>query len=57
MSRYVSKATAPRADWDDPCPLLPALSVDGQKQVDTGLVDRLGNAIMRVQNPIGFGRR
>jgi hypothetical protein len=43
--------------WDDQkAPLCPNLAVDGTKSVDTGLVDSSGNAIHRVQPPIGFGR-
>jgi hypothetical protein len=34
----------------------PDIHVDGPKHVDTGLVDKDGHAIMRVQAPIGFGR-
>ena len=39
-------------DW----PMMPSFNVDGARTTDTGLVDRHGNAIMRVQAPIGFGR-
>ena len=43
--------------WGDNEPMRPSLHVDGEKQVDTGLVDRHGNAICRrVQAPVGFGR-
>ena len=52
--------TRPRADdmpgWMENYPLLPTLTVDGPKEVNTGLVDRFGHTIMRVQAPIGFGR-
>lgn len=34
----------------------PEISVDGAKETDTGLFDRFGNMIMRLQDPIGFGR-
>lgn len=58
MSRYRSKAYKPMqvedAWYHDP--LHPELTVDGEKQVDTGLVDAKGNAIIRMQEPIGFGR-
>lgn len=61
MSRYVIVPSSDRVetpylsnpgDW----PLLPSVSVDGPVHVDTKLIDRHGNAIMRVQDPIGFGR-
>lgn len=55
--KYVSRPNSPRAEWwDDGCPLILSLNVDGGKEVDTGLIDRHGNVIMRLQNPIGFGR-
>lgn len=60
MSRYAtqpvvrSNRTTQRAEWDDYAPMLPSLSVDGEKQVDTGLVDAKGNRIVRLQDPIGF---
>lgn len=53
--RYVSKTTS--QEWitnDDP--LLVQPTVDGPKEVDTRLVDRFGNQIVRIQPPIGFGR-
>lgn len=62
MSRYFTRphvsrnSEAPRASDDDWNPLLPALTVDGEKQVDTGLVDAKGNSIVRLQEPIGFHR-
>lgn len=62
MSRYITRPpvqTAPRGDddgWWDRGPMLPSLSVDGPVEIDTKLVDRFGNQIMRVQPPIGFGR-
>jgi hypothetical protein len=34
----------------------PAISVDGEKQVDTGLLSADGAPIFRVPDPIGFGR-
>lgn len=55
--RYVARPSKPRADWyDDDSPLIPSLSVDGSKETNTGLIDRHGNPIMRLQPPIGFGR-
>jgi hypothetical protein len=58
VSRYVSRPRSgldyPRiADWVSD-PMLPHISVDGEKQVDTGLVDAKGNPIVRLQGPIGF---
>lgn len=55
--RYVIKSNQPTSEWwMDQGPLIPALNVDGPKEVDTKLVDRHGNKIMRLQPPIGFGR-
>lgn len=56
--RYVTKAayieTPMRsADWKT---RHPDLSVEGRKEVDTGLVDKDGNPIYRLPPPIGFGR-
>ncbi len=60
MSRYVTRAawTEETPDigeaWHGP--MTANLSVDGPKEISTGLVDRHGRAIMRIQAPIGFGR-
>jgi hypothetical protein len=52
VNRYVT-----RAEWiDDHCPLLPDLSVSDHQPVKTGLVDRMGNPILRVPTPVGFHR-
>lgn len=58
MTRYRARPPQQRvrADYWDTGPLIPDVRVDGPKEVDTGLVDRFGNSIMRVQAPIGFGR-
>ncbi|WP_157783546.1 hypothetical protein [Rhizorhabdus wittichii] len=61
MTRYVTRAapsgpTRSNDDWWDRGPLLPTVSVDDRREIDTGLIDHFGNAIMRVQPPIGFGR-
>ena len=37
--------------------LKPDLTVDGAKEVNTGLVSASGAPIYRVQDPIGFGQR
>lgn len=62
MSRYV---TRPVARGFVETPLFddqreggrPELTVDGAKEIDTGLVDAHGQMIMRLQEPIGFGAR
>lgn len=58
--RYVIRATKPlyveTPLWDDNEPHRPSLTVDDAKETDTGLVDRFGNAICRLQPPVGFGR-
>lgn len=54
MSRY---AKPTRADWfDADNPLLPSLSVDDNEPIDTGLIWVTGEPIIRMPNPIGFGR-
>lgn len=42
--------------WYDRGPLLPHLSVDGERMKPTGLLDADGNELYRTQPPIGFGR-
>lgn len=58
--RYVTRAAKPlfveTPLWADNEPFKPGLIVDGPKETDTGLVDATGNAIYRMQEPIGFGR-
>jgi len=57
--RYVIRAAKPpyveTPLWDGN-PLTPSLTVDGSKEIDTGLVDASGYAIYRLQEPVGFGR-
>lgn len=57
MNRYVigKVRCAPDGHWNDP--MIPSLTVDDAKRVDTGLTDDKGNPIYRLQEPIGFGRR
>ena len=58
MPRYAK----PRAngwiedDGYDDEPFRPSLEVDDHDVVDTGLIWTTGEPIMRVPNPIGFGR-
>lgn len=57
MPRYVAQTVKPRADWiDDDGPLLRDFTVDDKPPVNTGLVTASGVPIMRLPNPIGFGR-
>ena len=61
MPRYTTRATKPlfveTPLWDDNRDVgLPSLSVDGEKQIDTGLISATGEPIYRVNDPIGFGR-
>lgn len=54
--RYAVRPSRPKTElWSDD-PLLPSITVDGEKEVDTGLVSERGDPIMRLPNPIGFGR-
>lgn len=57
MARYVA------CGWDDQScniedrgPLIERCEVDGPARVDTGLVTVHGKPIMRLADPIGFGR-
>lgn len=55
MTRYFTRPrAAPEGRWDDP--MIPAINVSDHQPVDTGLVDKHGDPIMRAPNPIGFGR-
>lgn len=57
MSRYaIMPHGKVAASFDDDWPLLPDLHVPDHRPIDTGIVDRNGDAIMRMPNPIGFGR-
>jgi hypothetical protein len=55
MSRYVSKP--PEADfgyWEQPAPPLPHPTVFASEPIRTGLLDKDGNDIFRMPDPIGF---
>jgi hypothetical protein len=57
MSRYVKGSARPPHGWYDyDAPLCPDLYVADAVAVNTGLVWPTGEPIMRVPNPIGFGR-
>jgi hypothetical protein len=61
MSRYVIRAHKPlyveTPLWDDQREgMRPEITVDGEKEVDTGLVTARGEPIYRLPPPIGFGR-
>ena len=59
MPRYATRAATPRAYWLDEgtaMAVVDHLSVPEHGPVDTGLVDARGDAIMRLPNPVGFGR-
>lgn len=49
--RYV---TRPRASWDEDKPHIEGKTVHEREPVDTGLLDKDGNAIWRIMSPIGF---
>lgn len=55
MPRYVRGYIADDLDSAD-ASLLPALTVHERCPVDTGLIWTSGEPIMRLPNPIGFGR-
>lgn len=56
------KYAPPRTGWvaddlyDDQHGLMPDISVPEHKPVDTGLLYPSGEPIMRLPNPMGFGR-
>jgi hypothetical protein len=53
VTRYFTRPrAAPDGDFDDP--MLPPLSVSEHVPVDTGLVDKRGDRIMRAPNRVGF---
>lgn len=59
--RYVTRTYRPgyveTPLWDDQRESFrPCLNVDDANRVDTGLVTSTGEAIYRVQPPVGFGR-
>jgi hypothetical protein len=55
--RYVSRPRKPTAVWaDEDSPLIMSVTVCDHDAVDTGLIDERRDPIMRVPNPIGFGR-
>ncbi len=59
MTRYIIGAKPLYIEtplWDDNSPMIPSLTVDGRKTINTGLVTERGEPIMRLQAPIGFGR-
>lgn len=55
MARYVTRARRVRADsdWYEP-PLITNIEVMEGEPVWTGLLDKDGNDIMRMNDPIGF---
>lgn len=63
MTRYVIKRQTKACGWvesdyaiRDGEPLIPGCDVDSNEPADTGLVTTTGEPIMRLPNPIGFGR-
>lgn len=55
MPRYVRGYVADDLDFAD-ASLLPDISVPEHRPVNTGLVWANGEPVMRLPNPIGFGR-
>jgi len=60
MTRYFTRPTRARvrADYDEcwPDPFINIPSVCEHEATDTGLIDVLGDTIMRAPNPVGFGK-
>ena len=48
--------TRPRASWDEEKPMLEGKTVHEPEPVNTGLLDKDGNEIIRVMDQIGFVR-
>ncbi len=59
MSRYVTMRAA-KSYWideaGDAMQVIEGVSVPEHHPIDTGLLDATGEPIMRLPNPIGFGR-
>lgn len=56
MPRYFTRRAQPKPKaeyWEDE-PFRPHLIVSDHEAVDTGLIDKNGDAIMRGLNPVGF---
>jgi hypothetical protein len=45
MARYFAAPRQAHADWDDCYPLLPDIHVPEHRPIDTGLLDKRGDAI------------
>lgn len=59
MSRYFSAPSLPPTKcewWWDMGPVLPSIQASDHQPVNTGLVDKHGNPIMRAPEPCGFHR-
>lgn len=58
MARYAirGRKSAKAWDFDEGEPFRPNLEVDSHEAVETGLISATGEPIMRLPNPIGFGR-
>lgn len=56
MTRYAKGARPASFDYDYAEPFRPSLDVPEHYAVDTGLIWETGEPIMRMPNPIGFGR-
>jgi hypothetical protein len=58
MPRYAKPAARTIRAWDlhEDEPFRPYLEVDGSEPVDTGLIWESGEPVMRLPNPVGFGR-
>lgn len=54
MTRYVHRPRSHEYFDEEVESLIVSYEVDDARQIDTGLVDPLGNSIYRVQDPIGF---
>lgn len=55
MPRYVTRVQRSRGGWDDDIPLIPNLQVDESTPQETGLLDKNGDPLYRLPDPIGFG--
>lgn len=59
MSRYFIQPAKQRRAFDDewwPEPFINIPTVCKHEAIDTGLLDKDGNCIMKAPNPIGFGK-
>lgn len=61
MSRYARAVTKSRLydedhTFEEEAPMLPQIAVDDHEPIETGLLWSDGSPVVRMPNPLGFGR-